>query len=112
MRQVNFVVIFVISLALVLFGLENTDMATIHVYSDLELTAPLCVELILSAGIGAVLAWVFSVWTGLQRKVQTQAVDEKVQAQEIEIQELRQDVARYKAEVEQQKLLPSASGNS
>jgi uncharacterized membrane protein YciS (DUF1049 family) len=107
MRQINFLIIFVICLALVLFGIENTESTVIHVVKDIQLEAPLSVELIIAMGIGAVLAWVFSVWSYLQRSLD---VNKAVQVQEIRIQELEQDVERYKTEIqEQQRLLPAAN---
>lgn len=106
MRQINFVVIFVICLALVLFGIENTTPSTIHVVPGVELSAPLSVELLIAAGVGAVLAWIFSVWTGLTVRL---AVQPQVSKRDVRIQELEQDVERYKVELEeQQRLLPAS----
>jgi uncharacterized integral membrane protein len=106
MRQVNFVIIFVICLALVLFGIENTEPAVIHIVKDIQFQAPLSVELILSAGIGAVLAWVFSVWSQVQRTVE---IGKEVTVRDERIHELEDDIQRYKAELEeQQRLLPAA----
>ena len=106
MRQVNFVIIFVICLALVLFGIENTEPAVIRIVEGVQIQAPLSIELILAMGIGAVLAWVFSVWTQLQRLLDT---GKEVQVRETRIQELEEDIERYKAEIqEQQRLLPAA----
>ena len=106
MRQVNFVVIFVISLALVLFGIENTDPAPIHIVSGIDIEAPLCVELIVAMGVGAVLAWVFSVWVQVQGYV---SVGKQMEQREIRIQELEQDVERYRVEIEEQKPMLPAS---
>ena len=106
MRQVNFLIIFVICLALVLFGIENTEPAVIHLVRNLQFQAPLSIELILSAGIGAVLAWVFSVWSQVQRSVE---VRKEVTVHEDRIHELEDNLERYKAELEeQQRLLPAA----
>ncbi|UBF28646.1 LapA family protein [Kovacikia minuta CCNUW1] len=106
MRQVNFVIIFVICLALVLFGIENTEPAIIHIVKGVQVQAPLSIELILAMGIGAVLAWVFSVWTSLQRVLDT---GKEVRVKEERIHELEEDIERYKAEIqEQQRLLPAA----
>jgi len=105
MRQINFVVIFVICLALVLFGIENTESVPIKIVNGIELQAPLSIELILAMGIGAVLAWVFSVWTRLQRLVE---MGKEVRVRDTRIQELEENVERYKAEIEQQRLLPAA----
>lgn len=109
MRQVNFVVIFVISLALVLFGIENTDPAVIHIVQGIDLEAPLCIELIVAMGVGAVLAWVFSVWVQLQGFFST---DRKIEQREVRIQELERDVERYRVELEDQKPMLPASKTS
>jgi uncharacterized integral membrane protein len=107
MRQVNFFLIFVICLALVLFGIENTQLVGINIIQGVELKAPLAIELILAMGIGAVLAWVFSVWSGLQSTLGTRQV---LGEREEEIEILQADIERYKAELEeQQRLLPSAT---
>jgi uncharacterized integral membrane protein len=105
MKQVNFVVIFVICLALVLFGIENTTPTTIQVVKGVSLQAPLSIELILAMGVGAVLAWVFSVWTRLQRMLE---VGKEMRNRDDRIQELEENVERYKAEIDQQRLLPAA----
>ena len=110
MRQLNFVLIFVICLALVLFGIENTELVPIKIIEGVELKAPLSIELILAMGVGAVLAWVFSVWVQVQSTLSTQEV---VEVQEEQIEELQADIERYKAELEeQQRLLPSISSGS
>ena len=106
MWQFNFVIIFVISLALVLFGIENTELTVIHIVQGIDIEAPLCVELIVSMGIGAVLAWVFSVWVHLQDYFGT---GKQVEQREIRIQELEQDIERYRVELEEQKLMLPAS---
>lgn len=108
MRQVNFVVIFVISLALVLFGIENTDPAVIHIISGVNLEAPLCIELIVAMGVGAVLAWVFSVWVQVQSYL---SIGQQLQQREVRIQELEQDVERYRVELEQKPMLPASSSS-
>ena len=107
MRQVNFTLIFVICLALVLFGLENTQPVSVKIVEGLELTAPLSVVLVITLGIGAVLAWIFSVWAKFQSTLIAQTVAED---KELQIETLQDDIERYKAELEeQQRLLPSVS---
>ncbi len=97
MRQINFVLIFVLVLALVLFSLENTGAASIQFTDHWQLQAPIAVELIIAMGIGAVLAWMFSVWGRLQqlvalrdKNVQIQSLQQQVQQLEVEVQEQRQ----------------------
>ncbi len=109
MRQVNFVIIFVICLALVLFGIENTEPSVIHVVQGVEIQAPLAVELLISMGIGAVLAWVFSVWNSLQSVIDAQQVTLNLDEKNQQIQQLEMDIEQYKAEIqEQRRLLPAA----
>jgi hypothetical protein len=110
MRQINFVIIFVICLALVLFGIENTEPAVIHIIKGVELQAPLSVELLLAMGIGATLAWVFSVWTQIQRVLES---GKEIRQRDVRIEELEQDVQRYKVELEeQQRLLPASKSRT
>ncbi|TVQ08418.1 MAG: LapA family protein [Leptolyngbya sp. DLM2.Bin27] len=106
MRQINFVVIFVIALALVLFGIENTEPVIIHLAPGVDVEAPLCVELIVAMGIGAVFAWVFSVWAQVQGYV---TFGKQMEQREVRIQQLEQDVQRYQVELEEQSLLLPAA---
>ncbi|MDJ0706478.1 MAG: LapA family protein [Leptolyngbyaceae cyanobacterium MO_188.B28] len=106
MRQVNFLVIFIICLALVLFGIENTEPTVIHIVNGVDIEAPLCVELIVVMGIGAILAWVFSVWVQVQGYMQT---GQEMQKSQLRIEELERDVARYQVELEEQQLMLPAS---
>jgi len=105
MRQINFLLIFILCLALVLCGIENTELATIQVVPDFQVQAPLSVELILAMGVGAVLAWIFSVWTRLQRLILAR---KEIRQRDTRIQELEQNIEQYKADQEQQLSLAAA----
>ncbi len=106
MRQINFVIIFVVCLALVLFGIENTEPVSIKIVEGLNVQAPLSVELIVAMGIGAVLAWIFSVWARVQGLL---ARGQEIRKRDAKIETLEEDIERYKAEVEQrQPLLPGS----
>lgn len=106
MRQVNFLVIFIICLALVLFGIENTEPTTIHIVKGVDIEASLCVELIVGMGVGAILAWVFSVWVQIQSYLQT---GQEMEQRQLRIEELEKDVERYQVELEAQQLMLPAS---
>jgi len=101
-RQLNFVVIFIVTLALVLFALENTASAPIQIIPQLKVAAPISVELILAMGLGAVIAWVFSVWSGLQKSIE-------MRNQNMQIQNLKETVENLTVEIEERKRLVSAS---
>ena len=104
MRQINFLIIFAFCLALVLFSLENTEPAAIRIVPEVQVQAPLAIELILAMGLGAILAWFFGVWTRLQQQLASYQVMRQIRSKEERIEKLEQDVERYKAEMEQQQL--------
>ena len=101
MRALNFLFIFIICLALVIFSLENTEPTTIQVIQGFQFQAPLCVELILATGLGAVLAWIFSLWSRMQRMMAAREETRQVRQKEQRIQQLEQDLERYKVELEE-----------
>ena len=109
MRALNFFFIFLICLAVVFFSIENTQPVAIQVIQGVQVKAPLCVELIVAAGLGATLAWLFSLWSRMQRTLALRQEMRQVREKQQRIQELEQDIERYKAEVEdKQPLLESA----
>jgi uncharacterized integral membrane protein len=113
MRALNFFFIFLICLALVFFSIENTQPVAIQVIEGVQVKAPLCVELIVATGLGAILAWLFSLWSRMQRTLASRQQIRQVREKEQRIQELEQDIERYKAEVEaKQPLLEGAETTS
>ncbi len=104
MRQINFLIIFAMCLALVLFSLQNTEPAVIHIVKDVQVQAPIAIELILAMGLGATLAWIFSIWMRLQHQLESFRAKQQLRSKEEQIEKLEQDVERYKAEIEQLQL--------
>ena len=104
MRPINFLMIFALCLALVLFSLENTEPAVVRIVKDVQVQAPLAIELILAMGLGAVLAWLFSIWARLQKQLESRRVIREIRSKEERIEQLEQDVERYKAEIEEKQL--------
>jgi lipopolysaccharide assembly protein A len=109
MGIINFLLIFAFCLAVALFSLENTESAHIILIPGVEFQAPLSVELIGAMGVGAILAWLFLIWTGLQRQISNFRERQQIRAKEQKIQALEEDVERWKAEVEKQHQLPSST---
>jgi lipopolysaccharide assembly protein A len=113
MRVLNFFFIFLIYLALVLFSIQNTEPTTIQIIKGFQVKAPLSVALIIATGLGAILAWLFSLWSRMQRMLTSRAETRQVRQKEQQIQALEKDLERYKAEVEaKQPLLESAELSS
>jgi hypothetical protein len=112
MKQLNFVLIFSFGLAMVMFTLENTAPTTVMFLPGLTTTLPLAALLLLVGGIGATAAWVFAVWTGVVKRVESQVNPSDVEAQQVRIRELEEDVQRYRATVDAQLGLLPAAGES
>ncbi|MEB3243469.1 MAG: lipopolysaccharide assembly protein LapA domain-containing protein [Cyanobacteriota bacterium] len=112
MRQLNFVLIFSFGLAMVMFTLENTTATTVHVLPGISFTFPLAALLLLVGGVGATAAWIYAVWSGVVRKVETLQSEGEQEAQKVRIQELENDLQRYRATVDAQLGLLPAAGES
>jgi hypothetical protein len=68
--------------------------------------------LLVVGGIGATAAWVFAVWTGVVRKVEAVQAQGEMEAQQVRIRELENDLQRYRATVDAQLGLLPAAGES
>jgi hypothetical protein len=112
MKQLNFLLIFSFGLATVMFTLENTAPTTVKFLPGLSSTMPLAALLLVVGGIGATAAWVFAVWTGVVKRVESQLDPDERAAQEVRIRELEEDVQRYRATVDAQLGLLPAAGES
>jgi hypothetical protein len=113
MRQLNFLLIFSFGLAMVMFTLENTAPTTVHFLPGMSTTLPLAALLLVVGGIGATAAWIFAVWSGVVRKVETLQSPEELEAQQVRIREMESELQRYRATVDAQLgLLPAAGGSS
>lgn len=106
MRQINSLLIFVICLALVLFSIQNTEIVSIHVMQGIDFTAPLAIELLIAMGIGAMMAWVFSVWSRLQQLL---IARREIKQRDTQIKTLETTLADYKRQIEEQQPLLAAA---
>ncbi len=113
MRQLNFLLIFSFGLATVMFTLENTTATTVHFLPGVSSTLPLAALLLVAGGIGATAAWIFAVWNGVLKKVESLQEQSQREADQVRIRELENDLQRYRATVDAQLgLLPAAGQTS
>ena len=108
MKPINFLLIFLVCLALVIFSLQNTQLTTIKLIEGIELEAPLSVELVIATGLGAVLAWLFNLWSRMQNTITSFGQMREIRSRNKRIQELQEDVERYEEELKQRASLPAA----
>jgi hypothetical protein len=113
MKQLNFLLIFSFGLAMVMFTLENTAPTTVRFLPGVTATLPLAALLLVVGGIGATSAWVYAVWSGVVKKVETLQSRDDYEAQQVRIRDLENDLQRYRATVDAQLgLLPASGGSS
>lgn len=112
MKQLNFLLIFSFGLATVMFTLENTAPTTVRFLPGVTTTMPLAALLLVVGGVGATAAWVFAVWTGVVKRVESQMDPGEIEAQQVRIRELEEDVQRYRATVDAQLGMLPAAGES
>lgn len=93
MRQLNFLLFFALCLALALFSIENTQTVAINIIPNVQVEAPLSIELLLAVGTGALLAWMFSVWDQLQRQIESWKAQRELKQQSKKIAELEKTLA-------------------
>ena len=112
MKQLNFLLIFSFGLAMVMFTLENTAATTVRFLPGVSSTLPLVALLLIAGGIGATAAWIFAVWNGVVKKVETLQEQGEREADQVRIRELENDLQRYRATVDAQLGLLPAAGES
>jgi hypothetical protein len=112
MRQLNFLLIFSFGLATVMFTLENTAPTTVRFLPGVSLSLPLAALLLLVGGIGATAAWIYAVWSGVVKKVEGLQSQEDLEAQQVRIRDLENDLQRTRASLDAQLGLLPASGES
>ena len=108
MKPINFLLIFLVCLALVIFSLQNTQLTTIKLIEGIELEAPLSVELVIATGLGAVLAWLFNLWSRMQNTITSFGQMREIRSRNKRIEELQENVERYEEEPKQIASLPAA----
>jgi putative membrane protein len=111
MRIFNFLLLFLICLALVIFSIENAEITTVQIIQGVEFQAPLSVELIIAMGLGAVLSLIFSLWSRMQRMLLLREKNRQVRQKEQRIDELEKNIELYQGE-QKDKLPLLAEGKS
>jgi len=113
MKQLNFLLIFSFGLATVMFTLENTAPTTVRFLPGVTATLPLAALLLVVGGIGATAAWIYAVWSGVVKKVEGLQSQEDLEAQQVRIRDLENDLQRTRASLDAQLgLLPASGGSS
>ncbi len=97
MRQINFGLIFGFGLAMVYFTLENITSTNVQIVPGVSISLTLAALLLISAGLGAFVAWLFGAWIGMMRTVESQNSFKELEANQARMQELEIDISRYRS---------------
>ena len=89
MRQINFLLLFGLALLTVYFTLENTAQASVNILPGVSSSLPLAVLLVLSSGIGAFVAWLFSSWNGMLKNTDLERSQQKINELQAKLDEFQ-----------------------
>jgi putative membrane protein len=101
MRLFNYLIFFSALLGVALFAMQNANPVTITFAPGVSIESPLVIELLASAGIGAALAWIYSLWMRLQFSLEAREKNRQLQEKEVAISELKEMVVELEAKVKQ-----------
>ncbi len=87
LRVLNFALIFALALLTTYFTLGNTASTTINIFPGLSASLPIASLVIISAGLGACGAWIFTSWSDRLRKNEVTELEEtKNRMKELEVE--------------------------
>ncbi|MDX2273268.1 MAG: LapA family protein [Cyanobacteriota bacterium] len=92
MRQINFLILFAILLAISLFAMQNANPVAVTFAPGVSVQLPLVLELLAAAGVGATFAWMYGLWMKMQFMVEVRDKNREIQEKEGQINELKQIV--------------------
>lgn len=111
MQQFNILIAFVFCVAIVFFSLQNPTPVSVQFLEGVTVQAPLALELLFAMGLGATLAWMFSVWMRWLRLLESRQSRQQIRTLDDRVQELEKTLEQYQAQLEiaQQGCLPPAT---
>jgi len=92
LRVLNFALIFALALLTTYFTLENTASTSINFVPGVSASLPIAALVILSAGLGACGAWIFTSWSDKLRRAEVTELKEtknRMKELEVEISQLK-----------------------
>ncbi|MFT0788118.1 LapA family protein [Synechococcus sp. H55.10] len=101
MQLFNYLILFSALLGIALFAMQNATPVTINFAPGVSIESPLVIELLASAGIGAALAWLYSLWMRVQFSIEAREKNRQLQEKEVTITELKEMVVELEAKVKQ-----------
>ena len=100
MRLLNLTIIFVLCLAIMVFSLQNSDTVSIVLLPGQKTTLPLSIALLMAAGIGSVVAWLFVMWSRFLTQLSRRGDRKEVRDRDKQIANLSKDLDIFKTELE------------
>ncbi|MEN9225527.1 MAG: LapA family protein [Thermostichus sp. HHBFW_bins_43] len=101
MRLFNYLILFTALLAIALFAMQNATPVTVTFAPGVSIESPLVMELLAASGIGATLAWLYSLWMRVQFTLEAREKNRQLQEKEVAITELKEMVVELEGKVKQ-----------
>ncbi|MEN9229818.1 MAG: LapA family protein [Thermostichus sp. DG02_5_bins_236] len=101
MRLFNYLILFTALLAIALFAMQNATPVTVTFAPGVSIESPLVMELLAASGIGATLAWLYSLWMRVQFTIEAREKNRQLQEKEVAITELKEMVVELEGKVKQ-----------
>ncbi|MEN9202610.1 MAG: LapA family protein [Thermostichus sp. DG_1_6_bins_120] len=101
MRLFNYLILFTALLGIALFAMQNATPVTVTFAPGVSIESPLVMELLAASGIGAALAWLYSLWMRVQFTLEAREKNRQLQEKEVAITELKEMVVELEAKVKQ-----------
>ncbi len=101
MRLFNYLILFSALLAIALFAMQNATPVTVTFAPGISIESPLVMELLAASGIGATLAWLYSLWMRVQFTIEAREKNRQLQEKEVTITELKEMVVELEGKVKQ-----------
>ncbi|MCF2971302.1 LapA family protein [Synechococcus sp. Nb3U1] len=101
MRLFNYLILFTALLAIALFAMQNATPVTVTFAPGVSIESPLVMELLAASGIGAALAWLYSLWMRVQFTIEAREKNRQLQEKEVAITELKEMVVELEGKVKQ-----------
>ncbi len=101
MRQIDFMILFVVLLGISLFAMQNANVVAVTLAPGLTFELPLAIELLISAGIGAAFFWIYGLWMKMQFAVESRDKSRELREKEAFIEDLKKTMTEMESKLKQ-----------
>ncbi|NJL98215.1 MAG: LapA family protein [Synechococcaceae cyanobacterium SM2_3_2] len=101
MKQVDFLILFVVLLGISLFAMQNANPVAVTLAPNLSFELPLAIELLVAAGTGAAFFWIYGLWMKMQFVVESRNQTRELREKEAFIEDMKKTVTEMESKLKQ-----------